>query len=144
MKLWDKIRQIWEEKAEKSEKMRIYNFMLEEPFYEGGAFPKGLKRLEKRQAHKRNLTATYTYQEGDDLLTKKQGFIDQYTVNEKEQLWYFTQTPVDRINRARCKAWRDHEQIERLCAHRDWRKVVRRNHRAHMRAKFVNQKQGRE
>ena len=89
---------------------------------------------------KRKLTATYTYQEGDDLLAQKQDFIDKYTINEQEQLWYFTQTPLDRVSKARCKAWRDHEQVERFQAQKDWGKVVYRNHCAHMRQKFTNQK----
>ena len=141
MKLWNRIKYFFEKRFQKTAAMEVNNFMLEEPFYRGplGDFPCSLKRREERRAYKENLVTTYTYQPEDDLLAKKQDFIDQYTVNEKEQLWYFTQTPIDRTDRARCKAWRDHEQIERREAQKSWRKVVHRNHRTHMRQKFLSE-----
>ena len=142
MRLWNRIKLFFYKRAEAEARMELYNFMLEEPFYRGplGDFPIALKRRDQRQAYKQELTATYTYQEGDDLLATKQDFIDKYTVNEQKQLWYFTQTRRDRKDRARCHIWRNHEQVERREAQKAWYTVAKRNYHTHMRQKFMAQK----
>ena len=139
MKFLDKIKQFMQNRAEKRAKLDVVKFLFETSPFED-PYPH-LKKHKERLAYKRNLTATYTYGSDEDKLSKKQDFIDQYTVNEKQQLSYFTQyLPEERSDFARCKAWRDHEQVERCAAQKAWRVVQHRNHRAHMRQKFMNQK----
>lgn len=140
MKFFGKIKQFIRKKAEKRAKLEVVEFMCETGSFRM-SFPENLKRGKERLAYKRNLTATYTYGSDEDKLSKKQDFIDQYTVNERQQLNYFTQyLPEERSDFARCKAWRDHEQVERREAQKAWRVVQRRNYREHMRQKFINQK----
>ncbi len=135
MNLFGKIKQFMRKKAENRAKLEVAEFLFDEALYPH------LKKHQRRLAYKRNLTATYTYGSGEDKLSKKQDFIDQYTVNERQQLNYFTQyLPENRSDFARCKAWRDHEQVERREAQKAWRVVQHRNHREHMRQKFMNQK----
>lgn len=145
MKFWNKIKQFIRHKAEASARAEVLSFLSESLTWseEFPYFPKSffLKKRKERMAHKENLTATYTYQSDDDLLSKKQDFIDQYTVNEKEQFDYFvTNNPFVRSNKIKTKAWRDHEQQERLQAQTAWRIVARRNHSFHMRSKFMKQR----
>lgn len=139
MNLFGKIKQFMRKKAENRAKLEVLRFLFEtSPFAD--PYPH-LKKHKERLAYKRNLTATYTYGSGEDKLSKKQDFIDQYTVNERQQLNYFTQyLPEERSDFARCKAWRDHEQVERCEAQKAWRVVQHRNYREHMRQKFMNQK----
>ena len=139
MKFWDKIKQRFRKMQERSARREVLEFLFEAGSFRM-YFPEDLERGKDRLAYKQNLTATYTYQEGDDLLTKKQDFIDQYTINEQEQRQHFTSEFMGPTPAVRCKAWRDHEQVERGEAQKAWHKVVRRNHRAHMHAKFMNQK----
>lgn len=135
MNLFGKIKQFIRKKAEKRAKSDVAEFLFDDVLYPH------LKKHKERLAYKRNLTATYTYGSGEDKLSKKQDFIDQYTVNERQQLNYFTQyLPEERSDFSRCKAWRDHEQVERCAAQKAWRVVQHRNHREHMRQKFMNQK----
>ena len=141
MRLWNKIKQFIRRKAEESARMEVCDFLLEEPFFDGpfGKSPNSLKRREERLIYKENLTLTYAYQSGDDLLAKKQDFIDQYTVNEKEQYNYFVKNDPF-VDEFRTHAWRNHEQVERREAQKAWRQVVKRNHQTHMRQKFINSK----
>lgn len=141
MKLWNKVKRFVRRRAEENAKMEVWNFMLEGPFYRGafGDFPQSLKRREERLAHKKDLTANYTYQPDDDLLAKKQDFMDQYTVNEREQYNYFVKNDPFK-SEFRARAWRNHEQLERREGQKAWRVVQHRNHREHMRQKFMNQK----
>lgn len=139
MKLWNKIKHIIRKKMERAARREVLEFVCESGVY-SWCFPENLKKRKERLAYKQNLTATYTYQEGDDLLSKKQDFIDKYTVNEQEQRKNFVFEFMGPAPAVRCKAWRDHEQIERFQAQKNWYQVVRRNYRAHMRAKFMNQK----
>ncbi len=135
MNFFGKIKQFMRKKAENRAKSEVSEFLFHEALYPH------LKKHQERLAYKQHLTATYIYQEGDDSLARKQDFIDKYTVNEKQQLSYFTQyLPEERSDFARCKAWRDHEQVERREAQKAWRVVQHRNHREHMRQKFMNQK----
>ena len=135
MNLLGKIKQFMRKKAEKRAKLGVAEFLFDEALYPH------LKKHKERLVYKRNLTATYTYGSDEDKLSKKQDFIDQYTVNERQQLNYFTQyLPEERSDFARCKVWRDHEQVERCEAQKAWRVVQHRNHREHMRQKFMNQK----
>ena len=101
--------------------------------------PKCLKNLNDRLVYKKQLTSTYTYCESDDLLAKKQDFIDQYTSNEKMQREYFISSFGEAKNVEYCKAWRDHEQVERGEAQKAWRQVIRRNHSTYMCPKYMNQ-----
>ena len=67
------------------------------------------------------------------------GAYKQYTVNEQKQYNYFVKNdPFNSEYRAR--VWRNHEQVERREAQKDWHLVVKRNYHAHMRQKFMNQK----
>ena len=135
MNFFGKIKQFMRKKAEKRAKSEVAEFLFDEALYPH------LKKHKERLAYKQNLTAIYTYKSGEDKLSKKQDFIDQYTVNERQQLNYFTQyLPEERSDFARCKAWRDHEQVERCEAQKAWRVVQHRNHREHMHQKFMNQK----
>lgn len=139
MNFFGKIKQFMRKKAEKRAKLEVAEFLFETSPFED-PYPH-LKKHKERLAYKRNLTATYTYGSDEDKLSEKQDFIDQYTVNERQQLNYFTQyLPEERSDFARCKAWRDHEQVERREAQKAWRVVQHRNHREHMRQKFMNQK----
>lgn len=138
MKFWNKLKQFLRRKSDENARMEVWDFILEGPFHRGPFFPKCLKRYEERQAHKEGLTANYTYQSGDDLLEKKQDFIDQYTVNEKEQYNYFVKEDPF-VDEFRARAWRNHEQVERREAQKAWRVVAKRNYQAHMRQKFMNQ-----
>ena len=137
MKLWNWIEKITGCFAKIDPNEEIVEFEAEWGIYQN-QFPSTLKCKEERECHKLDLIATYTYQEGDDVLAKKQDFIDQYTINEREQLAYFT--GFDRMNFPRCKAWRDHEQVERSFAQHEWQEVVYRNQRDHMLQRFRNQK----
>ena len=137
MRLWNWVEKILKRRAEIAAKMEVIEFVQEWGRFED-QFPSSLKCKDERECHKIDLMATYSYQEGDDLLAKKQDFIDQYTVDEREQLDFFTR--IDRTNVARCKAWRDHEQEERGCAQVTWREVVCRNQREHRYNKNMNQK----
>lgn len=137
MKVWNWIKKLIRYSAEVGAKGEIIEFEAEWGIYQD-QFPKALKCREERICHKLDLIATYTYQEGDDVLAQKQDFIDQYTINEREQLAYFT--GFDRMNFPRCKAWRDHEQVERACAQHEWQEVVYRNQRDHMRQRLMQQK----
>ena len=138
MRLWNKIKQIILKKMEKAARREVVEFMRETASFRMD-FPENLKRRKERIAYKQNLTETYTYQEGDDLLSKKQDFINQYTVNEQEQRQHFTAKFMGATPMVRCKAWRDHEQIERFQAQKNWHQVVHRNTQAHMLSKFMNQ-----
>lgn len=137
MKLWNWVEKILKRRAEIAAKMEVIDFVEEWGDFRD-RFPSSLKGREERLCHKMDLMATYSYQEGDDLLSKKQDFIDQYTVDEREQLDFFTR--FDRKNVVRCKAWRDHEQRERSCARLTWPEVVCRNQREHRYNKNMNQK----
>ena len=140
MKFFDKIKKYFRHKAEKKAELEVADFLAERPVFGQVPYP-FLKKHKERLAYKENLTSTYTYESDEDVLSKKQDFIDQYTVNEKQQLNYFTQfLPAERSDFARCKAWRDHEQEKRLAAQKAWRVVQHRNHREHVRQKFMNQK----
>ena len=139
MYFWDKIKQLIRRMAEKDAQTDVIHFMLGKPY--GTETPSCLKKLDERVAYKQNLTVTYTYQEGDDLLAKKQDFIDQYTINEREQFQYFIINNLfDRDNKIKTMAWRNHEQVERGEAQKAWRQLRKRNYHAHMRQKFINQK----
>ena len=139
MKLWNKIKQRFRKMQERSARREVLEFLFEAGSFRM-YFPEDLERGKDRLAYKQNLTATYTYQEGDDLLAKKQDFIDQYTINEQEQFDYFVKNnPFGNPGKIRTRAWRNHEQIERHEAQKNWCKVVHRNTRAHMCQKFMNQ-----
>ena len=135
MNFFGKIKQFMRKKAENRAKLEVAEFLFDKAPYSH------LKKREERLAYKQNLTATYAYGSGEDKLSKKQDFIDQYTINERQQLNYFTQClPEERSDFARCKAWRDHEQVERHEAQKAWLVVQHRNHREHMHQKFMNNK----
>ena len=140
MQLWSKIKQIIRKQLEKEARIELTRFICEAKPFNGEDFPRKLKRSKERIAYKQNLTETYTYQEGDDLLAKKQDFIKQYTVNERKQFDYFIKDNPFPPGEIQTRVWREHEQCQRFWAQKAWRKVVRRNHREHMRAKFMNQK----
>ena len=140
MKVWDRIKQVFQKAQERSAQMEVVEFVSEYGYFSEN-FPKNLKKRKDRQAYKQNLTETYTYQEGDDLLAKKQDFIDQYTINEREQFDHFiTNNLYDYSDEIKARVWRNHEQIERNQAQRAWRTVVKRNYHTHMRQNFMNQK----
>ena len=140
MKLWNKIKQVIQKKAETSAHKEVLEFMCEVGSFKL-YFPDDLKRRKERLAYKKNLTETYTYQEGDNLLDKKQDFIDQYTINEREQFDYFVKNNMfGNPGIIWTRAWHNHEQVERFQAQKNWQTVVHRNHREHMRQKFMNQK----
>ena len=86
MQLWSKIKQIIRKQLEKEARIEVTRFICEAKPFNGGDFPRKLKRSKERIAYKQNLTETYTYQEGDDLLAKKQDFIDQYIINKRSRL----------------------------------------------------------
>lgn len=143
MQFFDKIKKFLNHRAEKKAKEEVVEFLAEVPIF--GQVPHPcLKKHKERLAHKMDLTAAYTYKSDDDVLSKKQDFIDQYTINEQQQLHYFTVSIPSFCGYlpsvASCKAWRDHEQVERREAQKAWRIVQHRNHSEHMRQKFMNQK----
>ena len=137
MYLWNKVKQFVRKRLYQAARIEVAYFITD-----CWAMPSRLKKHEERSAYKQNLTANYTYQPGDDLLAKKQDFIDQYTVNEREQYDYFIKmrVPLYSPGEFRTRAWRNHEQIERREAQKAWRVVAKRNYHAHMRQKFMNQK----
>ena len=142
MQLIDKIKKFLKHRAEKKAKEEVAEFLAETPVFGQTPHPR-LKKHKERLVYKQDLMATYTYQSDEDELSKKQDFIDQYTINEQQQRRYFT-VAIPHLceytaSTASCKAWRDHEQTERLEALKAWRIVQHRNHREHMRQK-LNQK----
>ena len=142
MKLWHKIKLFFKHRVEMAARMEVYDFLVDGKTYEYYPY---LKNLDDRLAYKKKLTETYTYQPDDDLLAKKQDFIEQYTINEKEQFdCFITKDPFDHSDEIKTHAWRNHEQVERREAQKNWRKVVRRNYHEHLSKLFTadqNQRQ---
>lgn len=140
MNLWNKVKQFLRYRAEIAAYVEVHDFIVGSESYKDFSC---LKNLSDRLAYKEHLTATYTYRPDDDLLAKKQDFIDQYTVNEREQFdCFITKNPFDCSNKIKTHAWRNHEQVERRAAQKAWYKVVKRNYRAYMQQKFTaNQNQ---
>lgn len=140
MYLWNRFKEFMRHRAEKKAKKKVLEFVLEVPVLGQIPYPE-LKKHKERLSYKRDLIANYTYQPDDDLLAKKQEFIELYTVNEKQQRDYFTQRLSEEgSDWACCKAWRDHEQVERGEARMAWYVVSKRNYHTHMRQKFMCQK----
>ena len=133
---WNKIKQFVRHRLYQAARVEVAYFITD-----CKDMPSHLKKHEERSAYKKDLTANYTYQQGDDLLAKKQDFIDKYTVNEREQYNYFVKEDLfGNPGEFRTRAWRNHEQIERREAQKAWCQVRKRNYHAHMRQKFMNQK----
>ena len=135
-----KLKQRHRNRAEARERTKVLLFMLELQYKPIGSkiWPANLTRRDERIEYKNKLTSSYNYRRKDDVLAKKQDFIDKYTIHEQQQFRHFTNSTDEYVSEYRIRAWRNHEQVERARAQRAWHTVVKRNSHNHVNRQIIS------